>query len=255
MQRWLCPLALLVVVLALLPTAAYGDAPRASYTYTVRLGQAVGRSVGLFSQRPEGWDADSNSAVLVFGNYVGRRTGATHRARSLLYFPFTLPTGATVRSATLEVYVYDWPFAGGAEIGVYRVLDDWDENLTWGGRPGVDDTPVAVANVSSVAGWVRWEVGSLVAAWHKGTAANHGLMLAGYPSPDAMAGEGWAAAAYGRAAANADLTPVLTIRYTRPTTRTWGPGDVPEPGTLFLMLGGLGGLIAWLARQRGKDAG
>ncbi len=252
MQKWLYLLVVLGIALALAPVAAYGDAARASYT--VRLGQELGRSVGVFSQRPEGWETESSRAVLVFGNYTGPRTGATHRARTCLYFPFTLPAGATVRSATLKVYVYDWPFAGSAQIGVYRLLQDWNEDLTWNSRPAADETPVAVTTVSSTAGWVQWEVGSLVAAWQKGTAANHGLMLAGYPSPESMSGNGWAAAAYGRTAANSDLTPVLTIRYTRPSARTWGPGDVPEPGTMALLLGGLGGLAGWMGWRRRKDA-
>lgn len=88
---------------------------------------------------------------------------------------FTLPAGATLISATFNVYV---EVATNRDINVHRVTNPWEELVvTWnnfGGSyaPAVEGT----FNASSV-GWNSVDVTSLVDNWFNGTYPNYGLLL------------------------------------------------------------------------------
>jgi hypothetical protein len=102
----------------------------------------------------------------------------------------SIPAGATIDSAVLEIYVYKVT-RGTPPVTAYRVMKSWEEMETtyniaetgvpWGTpglQAGVDyDSGSAVSspNVTS-AGWASMDVTSLVAAWHNGTYANEGVM-------------------------------------------------------------------------------
>ena len=247
---YIAGLAVLVLFLAMTPVAQ-GQ----SGTVTIQLGSGSGQSIGVLSEIPQGWGSDGSTAILPFGNYVGPTSGNTIQTRSYLLFPLSaVPTGATVTSASLQVYVNDWPFNGSADLGVYRNTASWDETMTWATRPTAANTPSASANVLSVEGWVSWNVTSLVQAWRSG-AANYGFMLSGAPTPDTMVGNGWAAAAVGRTSGDTAHTPQLVISYSLPSPTPGpqppsGPADIPEPGTALLMAGGLATLLSYLRLRR-----
>jgi len=250
-KRLLNTLGILGLLMALtsMPTA-HGKGGK---TVTIQLGPEAGQSVGVMSKAPPGWNGDSNTASLPFGNYVGPVSREAIWARTYLLFPLSaIPARATVTSASLQVYVNDWPFDGSASLGVYRVTASWDESLSWSTRPTTDSTLRAAADVSSVEGWVSWDVTSLVRAW-QGDGANYGFMLGGAPTPDARAGDGWAAAAVGRTAADVTHAPRLVVSYSRPSPKPasrGGPADIPEPGTALLLAGGLAALAGYVRLRR-----
>jgi len=102
----------------------------------------------------------------------------------------SIPSNATVTSATISFYVYN--VAGGTpSVSCYRVLTHWDEmqatynnRLTsnaWG-TPGLssgtdyDATAVGTSGSISAAGWVSFTATSLVQGWVNGSYANEGVM-------------------------------------------------------------------------------
>lgn len=240
----------LLVLMAVTPIA-HGQGSR---TVTIQLGPGTGQNIGVLSEIPSGWSGDASTTILPFGNYVGPTSGHDIQTRTYLQFPLSaIPSSATVTLASLQVYVNDWPFDGSADLGVYRVTASWDENMAWATRPTTDNTLRALAAVSSVEGWVSWDVTSLTQEWQSG--ANHGLMLGGAPTPDARAGNGWAAAAVGRTADNAAHAPRLVVSYNlprpTPTPARWtNPADIPEPGTALLLAGGLAALAGYARWRR-----
>ncbi len=234
----------LLLILAATPTA-HGQT---GGTATIQLGPGTGQSVGIFSEAPESWGRDASTFILPFGNYVGLTSGRLVQTRTFLLFPLSaIPVGATVTSASLQVYVNDWPFDGSAELGVYRVTTPWEESLSWASRPATDSALRASTDVSSIVDWVSWDVTSLAQAWRSDT-PNYGFMLGGAPAPEAMAGNGWAAAAVGRTAGDAAHAPRLIVSYSFPSQV--GPADVPEPGTALLLAGGLAALAGYIRLRR-----
>jgi hypothetical protein len=234
----------LLLALAATPTA-HGQADG---TVTIQMGPGTGQSVGVLSEISGNWGTDASTDTLPFGNYVGLTSGRLIQTRAYLLFPLSaIPAGATVTSAALQVYVNDWPFNGSAELGVYCVAAPWSESLNWATQPAADGTLRASTGVSSIVGWVSWDVTSPVQAWQSG-ASNHGFMLGGAPTPDAMVSNGWAAAAVGRTAGDAARAPRLVVSYSFPYQV--GPADIPEPGTALLLAGGLAALAGYVRLRR-----
>jgi len=220
-----------IVALGLSITPALAQEP---VTITIQLDPDTGKSLGVISRQPETWPTDHSTAILPFGNYIGPQTGEATYARSYLWFPLdSIPAGSTVQEATLEVYVDDWPFDGEADIGVYSVASEWNEDMTWGTLASVITSPLTVTHVSSTPGWYSWDVTGQVQAWLAGE-PNYGLMLAAAPEPDIEPdGVNWAGAARGRTSADPSLAPRLVVVLLTPPTPTPTPTHTSTPTPTF----------------------
>lgn len=153
-----------------------------------------------------------------------------------------IPTGSTIDSATLTLYVQN----PAEELRIFRMTTPWDgSNATWnhfgsgapgsggGITPGTDTfaTPDYVGTPST--GLQNFDVTATVAAWLGGAPnegwgflmgnKNRGLLV---NSRDSIAGD----------------RPTLTIEFTAP--------PVPEPGTMVLFGLGFVGLLPVLGRRR-----
>lgn len=114
--------------------------------------------------------------------------------RSLLQFDLdSLPVGATVTGATLQMEAVGKSNSGSSDIHVFAVTEAWDEgsggvaDATWNNRQtaapwatpgGSFDTTALASLTASTTGTHRWDVTDLVGDWHTGARVNHGLMLA-----------------------------------------------------------------------------
>lgn len=88
---------------------------------------------------------------------------------------FVLPEGATLESATLNLYV-DVP--NGQTICVHRVTNSWDElTVTWNNFGGAFNAAVVNTFVADASGWKTVDITSLVQAWLDGTYPNYGLLI------------------------------------------------------------------------------
>jgi hypothetical protein len=86
-----------------------------------------------------------------------------------------IPTGATVTSATLHVYVNA---ASGQTVYAHRVTAPWDEmTVTWNSFGGAFMAAAVGSFAADGMGWRSVDVTALVAAWMDGTHPNHGVVL------------------------------------------------------------------------------
>src|SRR6266545_5558768 len=121
--------------------------------------------------------------------------GANVWSRSIVQFPLSsLPSNATVRWATLSLYMHAAATNDAMTIGVYRITSPWTEfgsswdleygvtewNSTLNGTGGGDFDPGAVdavSGVTDVPGWYLWNVTTVVESWWSGANPNQGLLL------------------------------------------------------------------------------
>lgn len=167
---------------------------------------------------------NSSSDRLRFGNYLAPGTPPQPSFfRTYMRFPLgAIPSGSTINSARLQMWVYDERYPGGGSLnaGAYRVTSDsWSEaglsntaTWTWATLPGFNSVPESVVNVSTLHQWYYWDVTGLVQAWVDGSAPNYGLMVSGNPEGAVSQAMG----AYSRGGVLPARGPVLLVDYTPP---------------------------------------
>jgi len=86
-----------------------------------------------------------------------------------------LPAGATVTSATFNIYVTQ---TTGQPVDVHRVTSDWDEMvITWDNFSGAYAPEVIGTFVADGLGWRSVDITGLVQAWADGTYDDFGILL------------------------------------------------------------------------------
>ncbi len=108
------------------------------------------------------------------------QAGAQEQAarRGLLRFELnSVPAGATIEHATLELYLGSAANRKDTKIAVFGVLDAWSEGeVSWSSAPALS-AQLTAADVGSESDYYAWDVTALAQGWHAGTFANHGLLL------------------------------------------------------------------------------
>ena len=123
-----------------------------------------------------------NSAGTNYGDdtslYVRSRSSGNRNWRTYVRFDLSsLPTGATIVSATLRLNITTAPSAS-RTYQVYRVTGNWAEGtITWANQPNVAGSPTASATIGSPTGWKEWDITSDVQAFYAGTATNYGWRI------------------------------------------------------------------------------
>jgi hypothetical protein len=159
--------------------------------------------------------------------------------RCLIKFDISsLPTGATINSAVLKVYlVGSWDYPGRTRTyTTYRISYNWSENtITWNNAPSYAEAYGSTGVTHGSGSWYSFDVANLVRAWHDGTYPNYGIMLRG---PE-WSGSDSSWKAFSTRESSAD--PYLVINYTPPPPPTlgasptllrfqaYGTGPNPEP--------------------------
>jgi len=147
-------------------------------------------------------------------------------ARSLVKFDIaSLPSGQEITDAKLVLYlVRSWDYPDTSRtITAYRAASAWSEDsVTWSNKPGFGGAYGSQSIVHGAWGWYEFDVTDLVAAWHDGTYANHGIMLRG---PE-VSGFDSSWRAFGTR--ESDYVPKLIVDYSASNTPPNAPGD-PSP--------------------------
>lgn len=187
---------------------------------------------------------DSGSVYLYAGQNMNVNKPFGLKYDSLLKFndlfgadPGQIPVGSTITSASLHLYLYyDWE---GYERGLYQMTEDWNASTRWntlpgGGGivPGVNTENTAVATWTGGAypnqQWMDLDVTSSLQGWLGGE-DQYGWGIWGEKA-------GNFSPAYINSFDNAANRPWLEVTYDIPQ-----PPSVPEPGTMLVLLLGLGG--------------
>jgi len=137
------------------------------------------------SQMPDTWISPDYPS-LNFGSTGSAHLQGAYTPDRLLFRPNlgALPAGATIQSATLQVYAYSATSSGNM-LSAYQVLAPWGSSTAtysspWS-QPGLQAGTdyVAVADGTALlggAGWLTVDVTAAVRAWQQG-ASNNGIML------------------------------------------------------------------------------
>ncbi len=119
---------------------------------------------------------------------VQSRSGGRDRRAIVQFSLSAIPTGSSITSATLELFMTAAPSAT-RTYDVHRVTRSWVESqVTWDDRdnnstwttPGgdYDPTPAASSTTGTVSNvWVSWDVTAMVQAWYTGSAVNYGVLI------------------------------------------------------------------------------
>jgi hypothetical protein len=127
------------------------------------------------SGRNYGWES---TLVTGLGQGSGEPTGHSH---SLIRFELSwLPAGSQVHSAFLEMAVASGAGLAMVPMGVFPIVDTWDEgSVTWDNQPNVL-TPAAVQiPVYLAPALFQWDIRGLAQTWVNDPAHNNGLELRG----------------------------------------------------------------------------
>ncbi len=172
--------------------------------------------------------------------------GANVWTRSILQFPLsTLPANATVRSATLLLYMNGAATNDAMAVGLYRITSPWTEfGSTWDFEDGVtewnstinatgggDFDPSAldvVPGITDVPGWYAWNATAAVTSWWTGVEPNQGLLLRQVDDDQSNSlGQKYFSSSD---ATNASARPRLAIAYTTPSSFGRLESRVLDPG-------------------------
>ncbi len=174
--------------------------------------------------------------------FAGQNTTVRLKYDSLLKFndlfgadPGQIPAGSTVTSATLHLYMfYD---AAGYERRLYQMVESWNESTRWNTLPGgggivpgvnTETSPVATW-AGGTTGWKDIDVTDSLLGWMAGE-DQYGWGIWGEKA-------GSFSVAYVNSFNNSSNRPWLEVDY-----QEYQPPSVPEPGTMLLLLIGVGGL-------------
>ncbi|MCP3982247.1 MAG: DNRLRE domain-containing protein [bacterium] len=118
---------------------------------------------------------------LLVRNRFGNPPDSNFELDALLKFDLSsLPSGAPIASATLNLYYYQFTDTNpvGRELTSYRVTSGWSESTaSWNNRPTWAGTPTSDAVVPAAFDWMSWDVTADVQAFVNGAAPNHGWII------------------------------------------------------------------------------
>lgn len=132
------------------------------------------------------------------GFYQGPESPEPITTRALLKFNLDIISqGSTINSASLSVWNKHSYSCLPMAVNVHRVTSNWNSSVTWPNRPSFEPTPADQKVVSKGvdcgnAGYVTFDVRSIVSFWKNSAATNEGFMLKADSETEEKAWKKWA---------------------------------------------------------------
>ncbi|MBE2222014.1 MAG: DNRLRE domain-containing protein [Anaerolineae bacterium] len=113
--------------------------------------------------------------------YFGYQPGGYGAMRPFLRFPVNqLPAGATITSATFNIYLISVEDTQSRKYNAYTNNSNWEDlSLVWNNQPGRSSQVAWEANLSNTIGWHATNATSLVQNWYSNPGSNFGLQIVG----------------------------------------------------------------------------
>ncbi len=123
---------------------------------------------------------DANAPDISYGSdtTMNVKSKSAQDCRSLMQFDIsTIPSGSSVSSASLQLYLGTAPSADRTH-DVHRVTSTWADTVTWNTVPAFNGTATASNSTGTTDGvWLSWGVTADVSAYVGGTATNYGWIV------------------------------------------------------------------------------
>ena len=113
--------------------------------------------------------------------YFGNQPSGYGAMRPFLHFPVNqLPSGATITSATFNIYLISVEDNQNRQYNAYGLNSDWNEDsLNWNNQPGRSTTYAFEAFLSNTIGWHSTNATSLTQNWYNNSSGNRGIEIVG----------------------------------------------------------------------------
>lgn len=129
----------------------------------------------------------------------------------------TIPTGDTVTSAKLWVYVYNKGSSNNS-VSIHKSLGSWSKSTTWNRKPAMDSISSGSVTITKSGDYVVLDITGLVQNWVSGDTPNNGIYLVADSGSVTL-----------YSAENRSNKPVLTVAHKRGGTGTPPATAVPTP--------------------------
>jgi len=147
--------------------------------------------------------------------YITVNWSGSYTSRGLLEFDLSSINGATVNSASLELY--NWANNPNRVYEIHRITATWSEStVTWNNQPAFDAAVAGSTNVTG-SGTFTFTITSLVQSWLNGTYTNYGMVLKAVTEP-ASPNPYFVSSSYATAASRPKLTVDYTLTGVAPTS-------------------------------------
>ncbi len=227
---------------------------------------------------PDGTYSVSQDTYIAYGNPNGNYGASSTSAigysntgplamRMLLQFNLSsIPSNATVNSATIYVYQYasspanDYPMGFQAQYAV----TSWNQyNATWNNANYIGGATLPVGNFPSTLGWLAVNSTNLIKTWVSGQQPNYGLILTGDEGPSRNRSRYFNSSNAGSNRPYVDINYTVSCNTTPPTSYvnslpTYSPNafTVSWTGTAYTTPGcpanGISSYIVWYQVNNGS---
>ncbi len=158
-------------------------------------------------------------------------SGGLGALRMLLQFNLSsIPTNATVNSATISIFQYAASGISNMGFQAQYAVSPWNEfNATWANANNIGGAFLPIGNFPNTLGWLSLNSTNLFRAWVSGQEPNNGLIVTGFEDPASNSSRWFYSSNNGSNRPYVDINYTTGCSYTTPPTSTVNPLPATSP--------------------------